>query len=293
MIQQFEEGKKSREIAELIGLTPHKLSRWYNQVKELPFAMRLWIPLFKEEELGEWKPGDPDSEDEEPDATLVSEPEPRPAQRVLEPSPEAVRAAKRALLQAEKNAQLEQDRAEVSQWIADNTASDEDIVVAQRLAALAFHRAEWSLSRIARALELDVSTISRWMTRAKQAEEAELALQKGMDKRRTEQKLKAAAKPVVRQTPRPKIALPRPIQPLSPMAKRSVGMLRAVIEQAETQDDGVVLLPVASAIERERVMASLSMMSVAAGRPQPRGKEFVIPLPPEEAMYLRRMLVQD
>jgi DNA-directed RNA polymerase specialized sigma24 family protein len=293
VIQQFEEGKKSREIAELIGLTPHKLSRWYNQVKELPFAMRLWIPLFKEEELGEWKPGDPDIEDEEPEVTVIAEPEPRLVQRVQEPSPEAVRAAKRALLQAEKNAQLEHDRDDVSRWIAANTAPQEDIVVAQRLAALAFHRAEWSLSRIARALELDVSTVSRWMSRAKQAEEAELALQKGMDKRRAEQKLKAAAKPIVRQAPRPKIALPRPIQPLSPMAKRSVGMLRAVLEQAETQGDGIVLMPVASAIERERIMASLSMMSVVAGRPQPRGKEFVIPLPPEEAMYLRRMLLQD
>ena len=293
VIQQFEEGKKSREIAELIGLTPHKLSRWYNQVKDLPFAMRLWIPLFREEELGEWKPGDPDTDDEEPEDTVSAEPEPRPVVRVQEPSPEAVRAAKRALLQAEKNAQLEHDRAEVSRWIETQTAPQEDIVVAQRLAALAFHRSEWSLSRIARALELDVSTISRWMTRAKQAEEAELALQKGMDKRRAEQKLKVASKPAVRRTPRPKVALPRPIQPLSPMAKRSVGMLHAVLEQAETQDDGFVLLTVASAIERERVMASLSMMGVVAGRPQARGKEFMIPLPPEEAMYLRRMLLQD
>lgn len=307
MIQQFEEGKKSREIAELIRLTPHKLSRWYNQVKDLPFAMQLWIPLFKEEELGEWNPGDPDTEEDEPEpVAALPEPTPRPAVRQAEPSPAAVRAAKRALKNAEKNTQLERDREHVSQWIAANTNPSEDVVVAQRLAALALHRDSWSLSRIARALELDVSTISRWMSRAKQAEEqtkqaeaaeqaraAEQALQKGMDKRRAEQKLKTAAKPALRRMPRPKVALPRPVVPLSPMAKRSVGVLRAILEQAEIDDEGTVRLPVTSAIERERVTASLSMMGVLAGRPQARGKEFLIPLAPDEALYLKRMLLQD
>lgn len=311
VIQQFEEGKKSREIAEMIRLTPHKLSRWYNQVKELPPAMRLWIPLFKEEEIGEWNPGDPDTETEEdePIAAVVApelEPQPRPA-RVLEPSPEAVRAAKKALALAEKKRELERDQEQVQAWIVAHTESSEDEAVASRLAALAFHREGWSLSRIGRALALDVSTISRWMSRAKQAEQevqrqaeleaekaraaAERALQKGMDQRRAEQKLRQrAVKPPTRRT---RVTLPRPIVPLSPMARRSVPLLQAVLEQAEEGDEGLVRLPATSAIERERIVASLSMLGVQSGRPQARGKEFLIPLVAEEALYLRRMLQQS
>lgn len=296
VIQQFEEGKKSREIAALIGITPHKLTRWYNQVKELPATMHLWIPLIDEDEV---------KAKESAPAKPVEQPQPEPvvvvrAPRAVEPSREAVKAARRALRNAAKNTQVARDREEVAAWIRENTEPQEDSAVASRLAALAFHRQEWSLSRISRALDLDVSTISRWMTRARQAEQAEEALQKGMDKRRAEQKLRdeqklladVKAKPVRRPQPRPKVALPRPIAPLSAMAKRSVGMLNAILEQAERDDNGTVCLMVASAIERERVMAALSMLDVEAGRPKANGKGFSIPLPPEEASYLRRMLAQ-
>ena len=135
------------------------------------------------------------------------------------------------------------------------------------------------------------------MTRARQAEQAEEALQKGMDQRRAELKLKAeqsarATKPGVRHQPRPKVALPRPITPLSPMAKRSVGMLQSLLEQATTENDGSLSLRVASAIERERVMAALSMLHVQPSRPLAQGSGFEIPLLPEEAKFFTRMLTQ-
>ncbi|WP_309720062.1 hypothetical protein [Armatimonas sp.] len=296
VIQQFEEGKKSREIAGMIGITPHKLARWYNQVKELPATMHLWIPLIDEEEVKAKESAPPKAaEAPEPEQVVVAK-----APRAVEPSREAVKAARRALRNAAKNTQVARDQEEVATWIRINTVSEEDSAVASRLAALAFHRQEWSLSRISRALDLDVSTISRWMTRARQAEQAEEALQKGMDKRRTEQKLRdeqkllvaATKKTVRRPQPRPKVALPRPIAPISAMAKRSVGMLNAILEQAETSDNGTVRLSVASAIERERVMAALSMLDVETGRPQAHAKGFLIPLLPEEASYLRRILAQ-
>ena len=296
VIQQFEEGKKSREIAEMIGITPHKLTRWYNQVKELPATMQLWIPLIDEVEAKAKSSAPPKpAEAPEPEILVVVR-----APRAVEPSREAVKAARRSLRNAAKNTQVTRDQEEVATWVRVNTQPQEDAAVASRLAALAFHRQEWSLSRIGRALDLDVSTISRWMSRARQAEQAEEALQKGMDKRRAEQKLRdeqkllaeVKKKPVRRPQPRPKMALPRPIAPLSAMAKRSVGMLTAILEQAETDDEGTVRLPVASAIERERVMAGLSILDVEMGRPQAHAKGFLIPLPPEEARYLRRMLAQ-
>lgn len=295
VVQQFQEGKKSREIAEMIGLTPHKLSRWYNLVKDLPTTMQLWTPLFKEEEVGEWDSSTSEPEEEIP----VVEPEvPRPAPRLREPSPEAVRAAKGALRQAAKNSQIVRDQEAIQLWIAQNLSPEEDATVGNRLAALAFHRDNWSLSRIARALDLDVSTVSRWMTRAKQAEQAEVALQKGMDQRRAELRLKAErvakkATPPVRRQPRPKVTPPRPIVPLSAMAKRSMGILKAVLEQAETSALGILSLPVASAIERERIMAVLSMLDVQPSRPVANGKGFLIPLPPEEAVFLTRTLAQS
>ncbi len=294
VIQQFQEGKKSREIADMIGLTPHKLSRWYNLVKDLPTTMQLWTPLFKEEEVGEWDSSSSETEEEIP----VVEPEvSRQAPRLREPSPEAVRAAKIALRQAAKNSQIVRDQEAIQLWIAQNLSPAEDSTVGNRLAALAFHRDDWSLSRIARALELDVSTVSRWMTRAKQAEQAEVALQKGMDQRRAELRQKAEirqkAAPTTRRQPRPKVALPRPILPLSPMAKRSVGILKVVLELAETDGQGILSLPVASAMERERIMAILSMLDVQPHRPMANGKGFLIPLPPEETEFLTRTLAQS
>ena len=295
VIQQFQEGKRSREIADMIGLTPHKLSRWYNLVKDLPTTMQLWTPLFKEEEVGEWDSSSSETEEEIP----VVEPEvSRQAPRLREPSPEAVRAAKGALRQAAKNSQLIRDQEAIQLWITQNLSPDEDSTVGNRLAALAFHRDDWSLSRIARALELDVSTVSRWMTRAKQAEQAEAALQKGMDQRRAELRQKAEhvvknAAPTPRRQLRPKVALPRPILPLSAMAKRSVGILKVVLEQAEANDQGILSLPVASAMERERIMAILSMLDVQPSRPTANGKGFLIPLPPEETEFLTRTLAQS
>ncbi|WP_309688735.1 helix-turn-helix domain-containing protein [Armatimonas sp.] len=221
----------------------------------------------------------------------------RQAPRLREPSPEAVRAAKIALRQAAKNSQIVRDQEAIQLWIAQNLSPAEDSTVGNRLAALAFHRDDWSLSRIARALELDVSTVSRWMTRAKQAEQAEVALQKGMDQRRAELRQKAEirqkAAPTTRRQPRPKVALPRPILPLSPMAKRSVGILKVVLELAETDGQGILSLPVASAMERERIMAILSMLDVQPHRPMANGKGFLIPLPPEETEFLTRTLAQS
>ena len=291
VIQQYQEGKKSREIAAGIGMTPHKLTRWYNQVKELPPSMQLWISLLKEEDVGQLQPSS--TVESQVTDELIVERKPAAA-RVLEPSREAVKAAKRSLRQAEKNSLIERDREHVRAWIGANTAPTEDSAVASRLCALALHRDAWSLSRIGRALDLDVSTISRWMTRARQAEQAELALQKGMDKRRAEQKLKAEQKkaPVRRPQPRPKIALPRPIAPLSALVKRSVGMLQVVLDQAETDELGTLRLPVASATERERILAVLSMLDIQPNRPQARSGGFVIPLPAEEANFLKRTLAQ-
>ncbi|WP_395145649.1 helix-turn-helix domain-containing protein [Armatimonas sp.] len=257
--------------------------------------MQLWTPLFKEAEVGEWdsSPSEPEEE------ILVIEPEvPRPAPRLREPSPEAVKAAKGALRQAAKNSQIVRDQETIQLWITQNLSPDEDATVGNRLAALAFHRDDWSLSRIARALDLDVSTVSRWMTRAKQAEQAEAALQKGMDQRRAELRLKSeqvakSAAPAARRQPRLKVALPRPLAPLSAMAKRSVGILKVVLEQAETSAQGILSLPVASAMERERIMAILSLLDVQTGRPVTNGKGFLIPIPPEEAAFLTRTLAQS
>ena len=77
------------------------------------------------------------------------------------------------------------------------------------------------------------------------------------------------------------------------MAKRSVGILKVVLEQAEANDQGILSLPVASAMERERIMAILSMLDVQPSRPTANGKGFLIPLPPEETEFLTRTLAQS
>ncbi len=291
VIQQYQEGKKSREIGLMIGMTPHKLTRWYNQVKDLPPAMHLWIPLLKEEEVGQSKPSTAEESDVvvEPISTMKPV-----AARVVEPSREAVKAAKRSLLQAEKNALIERDREYARTWIAANTAAADDSATASRLCAFALHREEWSLSRIGRALTLDVSTISRWMARARQAEQDALVQKIELSQVHVEQKPKVEPEkaPVRRPQPRPKMELPRPTVPLSAMAKRSVGMLQALLECAETDALGCLRLQVATATERERILAVLSMLDIQPSRPQARSGGFMIPLPAEEANFLKRTLAQ-
>lgn len=55
IFEQFAQGKKSREIAALIGLSPNKITRWYNQVKDQPPIARLWTPLLSETDVQKWQ----------------------------------------------------------------------------------------------------------------------------------------------------------------------------------------------------------------------------------------------
>lgn len=55
IFEQFAAGMKSREIAAMIGLSPNKITRWYNQVKDQPPIARLWTPLLNETDVQKWQ----------------------------------------------------------------------------------------------------------------------------------------------------------------------------------------------------------------------------------------------
>lgn len=55
IFEQFASGRKSREISAMIGLSPNKITRWYNQVKDQPPIARLWTPLLNETDVQKWQ----------------------------------------------------------------------------------------------------------------------------------------------------------------------------------------------------------------------------------------------
>lgn len=238
VFEQFQEGKKAKEIAAMIGLSAYKVTRWYNEVKNQPEIVRLWTPLITESDLRKWQNHSPTPE---PGAT----PAPAPvAPRVVEPSPEALLAAKAALKQAERTVQRQADQAYAQECLA--ATPDPQLV------ALALEKEGWSALRIARALELESTTVRRWLEASARA------------------------------------AQPLPKGPLSQLALRSVALLKPFLETAADEDG--LCLALATAVERERVLAALSVLDVCPERPRVQGGKILLHLAPEEARLLRHLV---
>lgn len=240
IFQQFLEGKKAKAIAEMIGISAYKITRWYNEVKDQPEIARLWTPLIKEDDLRKWHRQAP-----QPEAKPEPELKPALALRVQEPSPEAVLAAKAALKQAERKALLQADHREATARLALRPRQ----TVAQEL-----HQEGWSAARIARAFELETATVTRWLVRPETT------------------------------------ARPLPTGPLSQIAQRSVALLKPILEGAEENAEGNLCLRATSAVERERIMAALSVLNICPERPRALGSQFLIPVAPEEVPLLRHFL---
>jgi hypothetical protein len=304
IIEQFEIGKNSREIGDMIGLTPWRITRWYNQVRHLPAAARLWTPLLTPAEIRRLR-----RETTEIDLVDDGDGETVVPRRERRPTKAQTREVRRQSKITAKTRQLADDRrlAQARMDAAMSRCDSDD--VALRIAAAEFYtKDKWNLSRIARAVEMDVSTVSRWMSRVREFPDLapENILGSGMDKRgslvdgvpsgrrpgRPRKGDGVSAPRVVRRAVTPAFQL---ISTDTSLGRRAVALIKEIAgrEDGWTDKGSEQLLAVRSVVERERLTASLSLLGFSVGKAQPRGTGFLVSVSGADQVRALKQLISS